>query len=173
MPDLTEVSCCADDGADGVNIRSSSYCVARAPAVCGQCGTRVTVTALVVMPGHEMLELGESPTDDCWTLAAGSAFLFFVEYVPEGVRRRLSVLAPAYRRRDGRSGGGSHWVNHCDGCGSAFDEQALFGEPGGAFVPTTAAEAARVFLTRIDADFEGAAGGYAYEPEFFGAMSAG
>jgi hypothetical protein len=28
-------------------------------------------------------------------------------------------------------------------------------------------------LTRIDADFEGAAGGYAYEPEFFGAMSAG
>ncbi len=163
-----------------INVRSPRYWIASAPAVCEACGERVRVSALAVMAGHETLELGEQPADDAWSLATGSAFLFFVEYLPEHVRRQLSAMAPAYRPHVGRagetgsdSGEVSHWVNHCERCGSTFDEQALFGELGGAFVSATVEEASRVRLLRIEETFEAAVGGYSYEPEFFDSISTG
>lgn len=161
-----------------INVRSPRYWIASAPAVCSVCGECVTVSSLAVTAGHETLELAEEPADDAWSGATGAAFLFFVEYLSEGVRRQLSALAPAYRPRsdaggEADSGELPHWVNHCDRCGAAFDEQALFGELGGAFVPATPQEASRVRLLCIDEPFEAAVGGYCHEPEFFGSMSVG
>jgi hypothetical protein len=168
------------ENAAEINVRSPRYWIASAPTVCEACGEGVTVSALAVMAGHETLELGEEAADDAWSLATGSAFLFFVEYLPEHVRLQLSVMAPAYRPHVGRAGEAgsdfgevSHWVNHCERCGSTFDEQALFGELGGAFVPATVEQASRVRLLRIEETFEAAVGGYAYEPEFFDSMSTG
>jgi hypothetical protein len=50
-----------------------------------------------------------------------------------------------------------------------FDDQELFCEPGGAFLPTSESAAGLIDLLPIDLAFEAVAGGYAHEPSFFSA----
>jgi hypothetical protein len=121
---------------------------------------------LVLPPGHEVLE---DDGEDVWSVVTGSAFLFFVEYLPEPVLQRMRTLAPAYRLSS-PADDEPHWVNHCETCGRAFDDDELFGEPGGGFVPTSEAEARLIELVSVDQALEAGAGGYAYEPQFFDSM---
>jgi hypothetical protein len=179
-----------------VNYRAPSYRVAHTPGVCAQCGASTRLVALVLPPGHEVLDPEDGPEarestdaarvagdefeDDgharsaggVWSVATGSAFLFFVEYIPQPVLHRMHTHARAYRLSS-RVNDAPHWVNHCDACGAAFDDDELFGEPGAGFVPTSQAEARIIELVPVDEPLEVGAGGYAYEPEFFDCMRRG
>jgi hypothetical protein len=161
-----------------INIRSARYFLARAVITCWYCHASTQVAALALPPGHETLELDDDARDDgtpegSWSIASQNAFLFYVEYIPDAVRRSLNAVSPSYRFGHSEAVEGLYWANHCEHCGFRLDDHELFCEPDGAFLPTTEASAGAVQLLAVEETFEAAAAGYAYEPLLFDSMSRG
>ena len=134
----------------------SSYWIAHATGECGRCRAATRLVALALPPQHQSLALDwdiekDELVDYSWEAAEWSAFLFYVEYLPEEIRRRLQAASAGYRFAFSERTQGSYWANHCANCGALMEDHDLFCEPDGAFLPTTALSAAAVTLERIDA----------------------
>jgi hypothetical protein len=169
------------------NIRSQSFAVARSNALCGHCGEPTDLIALVVPHNHEFLEAlkdedegdhqdadGDANADgptrgaaDEWQRANTDAFLFYVDYLSDGVRDRLQRLSPCFRVGYSVATLNSYWANHCEHCGMLLDDHELHCEPEGAFMPTNESAASAIQMSTIQAPFEASAAGYSPAPEFF------
>jgi len=131
--------------------------------------------AVGLWPGHEVLELDDEALDDAhamdvWEVANHAGFLFHVAYLPSDVQSRISEICPAYALDHDESGDELCWANHCEHCAATFDDQDLFCEPGGAFLPVTEADAGLIQLCNVDETIAAAAAGDAPEPPFFDSM---
>jgi hypothetical protein len=178
-----------------INLRADSFCVATTLQTCRHCGHSTRLVAVVLPPGHEVLEWDDDAIDDeivddeiiddeiiddhteshadsagTWQVAAQPAFLFHIAYLPEHVQRRMCA-ATAYSVERGAPADESCWANHCEHCGAYFDDQELFCEPGGAFCPASVADARSIELRTVDEPIGVDAAGYAQQPEFFDAMN--
>jgi hypothetical protein len=168
-----------DNGSDIlVNIRSPRFLIAQTVGQCWHCDAPTLLLALALPPGHETLELDHDAQDDegsqdTWSVAPYSALLFYIDYIPDNVQRRLNGFTQAFCIGHSKAAAGFYWANHCEQCGSLLDDHELFCEPDGAFLPTTAASAGIIRLVAVDEAIEAAAAGYAYEPAFFDAMGKG
>jgi hypothetical protein len=166
----------ADPGSKAdINVRSRSYWIAHATGECSRCHAGTRLVALALPPHHESRNLDEDVEKDelpahTWENAEWSAFVFYVEYLPREVRRRLQAASPDYRFAFSERIQGSYWANHCAACGALLEDHDLFCEPDGAFLPTTAVGAAAVTLVRVAAALEAGAAGYACDPQFLDAM---
>jgi len=165
------------------NVRSETFSVARSNALCRHCGESNNLIALVVPDNHEILEANEDedanphpdaeadvrepPAPDVWQRANANAVLFYVDYLPDGVRDRLQQISPFYRMGYSAVTLNSYWANHCEHCGTLLDDHELHCEPDGAFVPSNESAAAAIQLSSVQAPFHAAAAGYAPAPEFF------
>jgi hypothetical protein len=154
-----------------VNHRSLTYSIARALQRCGSCARLTPVVAVLLPPGHEILEFDEdadeeSTAAEVWEAAEAGALLFFIEYFPEAVQGRLQGLSQHYQLSHADAGP-LYWTNHCSLCGSRQDDFELFCEPEGAFAPTSEEAAALIRLHAVSEPFEAEAAGYAYAPELF------
>lgn len=167
-----------------INIRSPRFYLARTVGTCRRCGAPTRLFALAVPPGHETLEVDDEAQDeaqnetqngaltlDSWRIATNSAFLFFVEFIPDAIQSRLKPFTQPGRFGKSAAAVEAYWSNRCERCGSEFDDQELFCEPEGAFFPTNEFAASAIHLLCIEEAFEAAAAGYAHEPQFFDAMS--
>jgi hypothetical protein len=160
---------------DDINIRSPRYFLAHTTGTCWRCRAPTRLFALAVPPGHETLELADDAQDGAlavtsWHIAAHHAFLFYIEFLPITIQNHLKQFQ-SYRFEFSDAAQGSYWANHCERCGSLLDDHELFCEPDGAFLPTSESSASAIRLQGMDEAFEAAAAGYAYEPQFFDAMS--
>ena len=157
------------------NLRAGGYFVAETIGVCPRCRQATRLVALCLPPGHEVLELDDVPDDaaaqDTWVAADHPALLFQIAHVSENVRLQVGGITPGYRVDAGVAGEESGWTNHCEHCGSPFDDQELFCEPGGAFFPVSDADARRIRLLSVDEAIAVDASGYAPEPAFFNSMT--
>lgn len=160
---------------DGVNIRCNRYSIARSRASCPHCLAETRVAALMLPPGHETRSMSDerdpiaedsARTGDSWDGAACHAFLFYIESLPDAVRRRMQALAPMYRFAASTATQGSYWANHCERCGGIQEDHDLFCEPEGAFLPISPAAASIIEFFPIGEMLEAAAAGYAMDPEF-------
>jgi hypothetical protein len=161
-----------------INVRSGSYWIAQATGECGRCRAGTRLVALALPPRHESLALDWDVEKDesvayNWETAEWSAFLFYVEYLPEEVGRRLQAVSEGYRFAFSERTQGSYWANHCAACGALIEDHDLFCEPDGAFMPTTAVSAAAVTLERVAEALEAGAVGYTCDPQFLDAMVGG
>jgi hypothetical protein len=159
-----------------INYRSDAYFIARTYGTCGRCRASTLLVAVALSPEHETLAFdaeaeSEASAQDTWEHAACNAFLFYIEYLPPAVQRRLQEISPFFRYEHSGQMQGSHWANHCERCSSLLDDHDLFCEPEGAFFPTDPVAAGAVLLSLIKEPIEAAAAGYACDPEFFAAMS--
>jgi len=179
-----------------INIRSPRYLLAHTLGTCWHCRAPTQLFALVVPPGHEALELDDEAQDaagdeaqnetqneaqsetqnealavDIWCAATHHAFLFYIEFLPAVIQDRLKQFTQSYRLEFSDAAHEPYWANHCERCGSLLDDHELFCEPEGAFLPTSESSAGAIHLLALDEAFEAAAAGYAYEPQFFDAMS--
>jgi hypothetical protein len=157
---------------NNINNRAPTYSIARALQRCVRCAELTPVLGLVLPPGHETLEADadadeETAAADVWEAAHTGAVLFFVGYLSEGVQNRLRQLSQHYRVDFSESPQDSYWMNHCSFCGMKQGDFELYCEPEGAFMPISAAAAARIQLHDVPEPFEAQAAGYAYAPEFF------
>jgi len=157
-----------------INIRSPSYLIGRTAAACAYCRGSTRLLALALPRSHETLHVdadGESELRaDVWQVASVNAFIFYVEFLSEAVRSRLSQLSRFYRFARSEADMNSYWANHCEHCSALLDDHELHCEPDGAFMPANEAKASAIELLQIDEPFEAAAAGYAYEPEYFALM---
>jgi hypothetical protein len=161
-----------------INVRSNSYWIARTMGECSCCHAETPLVALALPPQHESIELDWDIDKDeliryRWEAVEFSAFLFYVEYLPEEIRRRLQGAAAGYRFAFSERSQGSYWANHCANCGALVEDHDLFCEPDGAFLPTTAAGAAALTLERVDEALQVGAAGYACDPQFLDSMVGG
>jgi len=158
-----------------INIRSPRYYIARTRGVCRHCGMPTDFFALVLPSGHETLDVDGAAEDvaeaDAWILASQPALIFHVEYLNSDVAARLASLASSFRVAERDFATEPAWTNHCEACGSPFDDEELFCEPGEAFFPTSEAGAAAIRLLPIEEHLQAAAGGYSFDPNFLHAMS--
>jgi hypothetical protein len=160
------------------NVRSPTYYAARTSTTCWHCGSPTRVVALAVPPEHETLDVeaphetgeGADSPPHVWQRENGGAFLFYVEQLSDGVKRRLQRLSEHFRPAWSADTQGLYWANHCEHCEALLDDHELHCEPGGAFLPSSEAAASEVHLLHIREPFEAAAGGIALEPEFFAFM---
>jgi len=153
------------------NVRSGGYFIVRSIGECRRCRASTPLIALALPPGHQTLSMDtedahEASTPGIWESAACSALLFYVETLPESVRRRLPEYAQAYRYAYSAESQGSYWANHCAGCGALAEDHDLFCEPDGAFLPMSGARTTDLELVWIDEPIEAAAGGYSCDPVF-------
>lgn len=160
-----------------INVRAPGYLAAVARCACWHCGRDTPVVGIALTPAHETW-IDDAPVSGAaraagvWQAAAAGAWIFYVEYLPLGVRRRLQALSPLYRYAYNRATDGAYWLNLCAHCGSAQDDDHLHGEPGAGFMPTSAQAAARIELIAVNERFAAWAGGYSYDPPLFEAMRA-
>jgi hypothetical protein len=169
---MSEISSFAD-----ANVRSKTYYVARTTVRCWHCGSSTGVLALAMPHGHEILDEdtqadaeGGEPGSDAWQRATVNAFLFYVQRIPDDVRRRLNRMSQFFRLAHSAATLNSYWANHCEHCGTLLGDHELHCEPDGAFMPSSEAAAAHIQLLQIQEPCEAVAAGYAFEPEFFGFM---
>jgi hypothetical protein len=163
------------------NVRSQTYYVARTTAPCWRCGSSTCLLALALPPPHDTLEeddTGEGPDDGepapgMWQRADASAFLFYVEWLPDEVQHHLYELSQSFHVAQSPATHSSYWENHCEHCSALLGDHELHCEPDGAFAPSNAAAAANIELLEISEPFEAAVAGYALEPEFFRCMRGG
>jgi hypothetical protein len=158
-----------------INRRAQRYFVAQTQGVCGDCQRSTALVAVGLWPGHEVLELDDEALDDAhandvWEVANHAAFLFQVAYLPSAAQSRITEICPAYALDHDESGDELYWANHCEHCAAPFDDQDLYCEPGGAFLPVSEADAGLIQLCNIDESFAAAAAGDAPEPPFFDSM---
>jgi hypothetical protein len=159
---------------DSFNVRSNAYLIARAAAICPRCREETRVAALVLPPGHETRSMNDEGDEtaaddpalcgDSWERAVCHAVLFYIESLPDAVRRRMQALVPMYRLAPASQG--SYWANHCERCGGIQEDHDLFCEPEGAFLPISPAAASIIEFFPINEVLDAAAAGYAVEPEF-------
>jgi hypothetical protein len=168
----------ATQSAPDVNVRSQTYYVARTTVPCWHCGLSTQLLALAMPQNHETLHMDtrggadDRPDVDTWQRANLHAFLFYVEYLPDGVQGRLSHISQFFRLAYSAATLNSYWANHCEYCGTLLPDHELHCEPDGAFMPSTEVAAANIRLLQIHEPFEAVAAGYAFEPEFFRSMRA-
>jgi hypothetical protein len=148
------------------NYRSPKYCIARTATRCWHCGQSTGVLALLLPEGHETLDPGSEEESNAWQPAGGNAFLFYIAYLPDGVRRRLFQLSSTIRAAHSDATANCYWANHCESCGSLLDDHELHCETAGAFMPCSEADAQKIVLLEVCEPFEALAAGYALEPEF-------
>lgn len=161
---------------DDINFRSRGYFIARATIQCWCCRAPTRLIAALLPPLHEALSIDEGGADDgsardVWERASRYAFLFYLGYLPDAVRRRFMEHSLGFRRDFSESSQGSYWANHCEKCDALLDDHYLFCEPEGAFVPTSAASAAGIELVPLAEPFEAAAAGYVFDPPLVESMS--
>ena len=145
------------------NLRCSSYYIAHALALCESCNHPSRVFALALPPGHE------SRVDGVWQRIEANAFIFHVAELASPVSRLLHQAAPFFSRKWGEGQRNPYWANHCEHCGSMFNDEALHCEPGGV-MPTQPAEAEAILLCHVAEEFSADAAGYALDPEYFSLM---
>jgi hypothetical protein len=148
------------------NYRSPKYSIARTDTRCWRCGQSTSVLALLLPEDHETLDPESEEESHAWQPAGGSAFLFYVAYLPDGVQGRLFQLSPTIRVAHSDATANCYWANHCEHCGSLLDDHELHCETDGAFMPCSEAEAQKIVLLQVCEPFEALAAGYALEPEF-------
>jgi len=158
-----------------VNVRAPRYFIARTRGVCRHCNEQTDLFALALSTGHETLDVDEAAeyvaAADAWIVANQPALMFHVEYLNADVAARVVSLTSSFRVAQQASVTETAWTNHCEACGSPFDDEELFCEPGEAFFPTSEAGAAAIRLLPIEESLEAAAGGYSFDPNFFYAMT--
>lgn len=158
-----------------INVRAPRYFIMRARGVCRHCNAPTDLFGLALPPGHETLDVDEAAEDaaaaDAWIFANDPALIFHIEFLNADVAARLALLTGSFRVDQQESAAGPAWTNHCEACGSSFDDEELFCEPGEPFFPTSEAGAAAIRLLAIDEPLEAAAGGYSFDLNFIYAMS--
>jgi hypothetical protein len=158
-----------------INVRAPRYFIVRARGVCRHCNERTDLFGLALPPGHETLDVDEAAEDGsttgAWISANDLALIFHIDFLNAEVVARLASLTGSFRVDQQDSAAGPAWTNHCEACGSPFDDEELFCEPGEPLFPISEAAAAAIRLMPIEEPLEAAAGGYSFDPNFMYAMS--
>lgn len=154
-----------------INVRASSFLIARSDSTCTKCGRRSPVYGFILPVGHETLYIGDEPEEDCWEVNDEPTLLSHISYLSPTVAAlmaditRFYRLAPHLLRRE------FYHSNFCEHCVARFDDRQLFDEPGEGFLAFTLEDARRVHLTTVERPFEANSGSFSIGVALFEDMT--
>lgn len=115
-----------------------------AAASCWHCKAAFTAVALgahaIEDDGEAMGEVTE--TDDMFIIRE-------LDVMPEALLAELTARNPSFRRQHSNTVCGSYYANTCPECDRLTGDFFLHAQPGGAFFPTSTAEAAAIKVERL------------------------
>lgn len=150
-----------------INVRAWRYLILKAPRVCRRCQTPTAVFAFALPPGHQTLESDDDAGEHCrWQENDFGALPHYIEFLADGVRKRIQALTPCLRLDFSKTTSSWYWMNHCEHCDMKQGDFELFCEPEVAFMPVTAESAAAIQVAHVPEPFEASAGGHVLDPEF-------
>jgi hypothetical protein len=122
----------------------SPLLILSARAKCWHCIGELTAVGL---GAHALEEEGEvegnvAETGDMFTIRE-------LDVLPDDVMAELVARNPGFKRQHSNTAGSSYYGNTCPHCGKLTGDFYLFAQPGGAFFPTTEADAAGIKVERL------------------------
>ncbi len=154
---------------DIVNARAHHYYLLEGIQACERCGAQSRVHAIVLPTGHEVRLQGQDEGHEEWERSDEPSLLAFVTALAPSVAARIREETYSYRAR--QTYPVAYHYNHCEFCGSAFDEYALFATPGHGFDVLSESAAAAIHVTVVHSGFAGAADHFSYGVAFLDAMT--
>lgn len=152
-------------------ITSAGYFVARSVDRCWKCRACQHVYGFLLPPGWKE---ADSEILGRYHSRSGHAFVTFVQRLNPVSLGSITGITPTYGKALTKSHGKPYFANRCSGCNAIFGDHFLFGEPGGAFFPTSAGEAEGIFLQWFDEPFACDGGWSVCTEDFFiGSMRRG
>ncbi len=142
------------------NVRSVRYTIVESRSRCSQCNAVTTVFALALPAGYESLTAYDDTPDTedgVWEATGMPAVLSYVEHLSEAVANRVRALTSHYRIDRDIESGHALWMNHCEHCGAAMEEEELHSDLEGPFGPNPYEGLERVRLYEVGESFEGCA----------------
>jgi hypothetical protein len=143
-------------------LRSPYYFLVESKSDCWKCGSSTRVHAFMLPEEHEQFEYADE-TDEGFTL--GSPRGYWERYGERGKVSNVYGLSPSvlaqlrshtsgYKPAYSQQAGETYYMNHCEHCGAKLGDFYMHSEPGGAFFPTSPAEASIMVLHKVEAPFE-------------------
>ncbi len=105
-------------GFDG-NCRACLYAILLLPTPCMRCGCATQAAFFWVPPGHQLLQLGANPNEDCWQRSSECSLLHRVRWINTDARRFIARWLPGLRLDASNSNRPAYWLNHCEHCDAA------------------------------------------------------
>ncbi len=143
-----------------LNVRSPWYYFGSSTHSCPHCEQQTAVHGFVLPAGHSVLNVADFEDDDQWEVGEEPSLLCEVEYLIPSVARRVEFLAPNYRPGSLAGSVSETWLNFCEHCGAALDDNEVFCEPGMGFLAFTEEDARRVALLTVGEEFGARCGSF-------------
>jgi hypothetical protein len=128
------------------------------------------VQAIMLPAGHEVLHVGDDPTQDHWERCDEPSLLSYITHLPPHIGAAIQQLAPRYRLDHSRTVGYAYWMNHCGLCDAKLGDHRTHEELGVGFEVATPSQAERITLRPMEGRIEACCGSYSDGVEFFGQM---
>jgi hypothetical protein len=154
-----------------INVRSSSFFLARSQSICPKCGRWSAVHGFILPAGHETLYVGDHEDEDCWEVNDEPTLLSHISYLSAEVAALMTQVTPFYRLAPSLGKQEFHHRNFCEHCVARFDDRQLFDEPGEGFLAFTLEDAIRVHLTLVERPFEANSGSFSIGVALFEDMT--
>jgi hypothetical protein len=143
-----------------LNVRAPWYFLGTSTHECEHCGLETKVHGFVLPAGHAVLNVGDFEEEDEWEVGDEPSLLCSVEYVIPSVARLVTSLAPTFRPGFLHPADSECWLNFCEHCGAALDDEEIFCEPGMGFLAFTEEDARRVALLTVREEFGAVCGSF-------------
>jgi len=143
-----------------LNVRSPSYYFGASTHECGHCGGTTKVHGFVLPAGHAVLNVADFEDEDEWEVGDEPSLLCDLAYVIPSVARFVAALAPNFRPGVRSAADSETWLNFCEHCGAALDDNEIFCEPGMGFLAFTEEDARRIALLRVHEEFGAICGSF-------------
>lgn len=148
-------------------IRSINYFIACSHTSCWKCQQLTKVFAFILPEEHQEYVFSDYEGEDgYWSNYDAIGTMSNVTGLELSVWKRLQTFTQLYKPAYSKQAGGRYFMNHCEHCNATQGDFFMHNEPGGAFFPTTVAEAERITVYQIAGPFEGN-GSMAYSSEDF------
>lgn len=137
-------------------IHSPHYFIACSHTACWKCGEQTKVFAFILPEEHQEYVFPEFEGEEgYWSRYQAIGTMSNVIGLEISVWKRLQTFTQLYKPAYSRQAGGRYFMNHCEHCNATQGDFFMHSEPGGAFFPTTEAEAGRITVHAIAEPFEG------------------
>lgn len=135
------------------SVRAGRYYVVLSGQTCWKCSNRTKMVAVGLPTGYESLGDGGR-----WYRSPTPAIARNVTKLSDQVAERICAGHVGFRFGISKSAKISYWFNHCLTCGAKQGDHMAHTQPGGAFFPTSTAQAAEMDLVAIPEPIELVAG---------------
>lgn len=153
------------------NIRANKFYIVKSKELCWKCSRLSEVFAFFLPAGHEKLEDWEDesyqnqPSSNLiagkeWVKAEYAIFVTYVNFLSEYPLKLIKEISPNYYYDFSKTTSDNYYMNHCEHCGSKQGDFFMYSEPGGAFCPSSEADAEDMIFSLYEDNFEANAGNF-------------